>query len=89
VTLNTNITINNPITVNLLAYEKMGASAIGFNVEYSGTFGGGMNGGFTFVYFLAGMDKGSAYLLSYTGEMLDLREVQDLVLFIQLMKIKI
>ena len=40
---------------------------VGFNVEYSGTFGGGMNGGFTFVYFMAGMDNGSAYLLSYTG----------------------
>ncbi len=67
VTLDTNITIGNPMTINLSSYEKMGAAAVGFNIEYSGTFGGGMNGGLTFVYFMAGMDAGSAYLLSYTG----------------------
>jgi RHS repeat-associated protein len=67
VRIDTDVEINNPMTINLADYEKMGAHAVGFSLDYSATLGGGMNGGFTFVYFMGGGDAGSGYVYGYTG----------------------
>ena len=67
VKIDTDIEIGNPMTVNLEDYEKMGAHAVGFSLDYSATLGGGPNGGLAFVYFMAGGDAGSGYVYGYTG----------------------
>jgi len=67
VTLDTDAEIGNPMTINLNTYEKKGAHAVGFSLDYSATMGGGPNGGLAFVYFMAGDDAGSAYLFGYKG----------------------
>jgi len=65
--LDTDTEIGSPMTINLEDYKKKGAHAVGFSLDYSGTFGGGMNGGLTFVYFMSGGDAGSAFLYGYKG----------------------
>uniref|UniRef100_UPI003671FD2E hypothetical protein n=1 Tax=Chryseobacterium sp. sg2396 TaxID=3276280 RepID=UPI003671FD2E len=67
VKIDTDIEVNNPMTINLADYEKMGAHAVGFSLDYSATLGGGPNGGIAFVYFMAGSDAGSGYVYGYTG----------------------
>ena len=46
--IDTDTEINNPMTINLSDYEKKGAHAVGFSLDYSGTMGGGMNGGLVY-----------------------------------------
>ncbi|MET3538045.1 RHS repeat domain-containing protein [Chryseobacterium limigenitum] len=67
VTLDTDTEISNPMTINLSTYEKMGAHAVGFSLDYSATMGGGMNGGLAFVYFMGGGNAGSGYVYGYKG----------------------
>ncbi|WP_171006240.1 RHS repeat-associated core domain-containing protein [Chryseobacterium sp. 2VB] len=67
VSLDTDFELGTPITINLKKYEKMGAHAVGFSLDYSATMGGGPNGGLAFVYFIAGGDAGNGFIYGYKG----------------------
>ncbi|WP_165439420.1 DUF6443 domain-containing protein [Chryseobacterium phocaeense] len=67
VQIDTDVEIGNPMTINLEDYKKKGVHAVGFSLDYSGTFGGGMNGGVSFVYFISGDNAGSGFLYGYKG----------------------
>ncbi|WP_177175287.1 RHS repeat-associated core domain-containing protein [Chryseobacterium taichungense] len=61
--LDTDAEIPIPLSIKLTSYMD----AVGINFEISDTFGGGLHGGISLVYFNAGKDVGSAYLYKYGG----------------------
>jgi hypothetical protein len=70
VTIDTDMTVGTPLVIDAAQMRgnlEQQIQALGFGIELSATFGGGMSGGYEFVYYLAGKNKDQLFMYDKFG----------------------